>query len=276
MTSQVPIVNLRLLNSGGYGEVFLGQRTDNGGEVIIKFLRDAHLPHNRSAFLREIKVLARRIPGLVPLLGWDIKAARPWYMMPYVERGSLTQYAGLLNERQLHHVAQVLASTLARLHALYIVHGDVKPDNILISRGGPLVADPLGSGLGCTRLFSENHGGTPGYCAPEIRQGAPISYAGDVYSYGATLYHLDRGQRPQDGMRPDEMFAAREGHSLVEQIIIACCHPNPMFRPTMPEIVRLLAGESWESIASRRQAEGLVKVVGVVGGLFLLGKVLAD
>ena len=164
MSSQVQILNLRLLNSGGYGDVFVGQRSDNGEEVIVKYLRDAHIPHNRKAFFREVKVLARRVPGLVPLLSWDMRGTRPWYMMPYVAGGPLTQYAGLLNEGQLQRVAKELAETIARLHALHIVHGDVKPDNILVSRGGPLVADPLGSGFGCTRLFSENHGGTPGYC----------------------------------------------------------------------------------------------------------------
>ena len=276
MSSQVPIVNLRLLNSGGYGEVFIGQRSDNGQEVIVKYLRDAHLPHNRKAFFREVKILARRVSGLVPLLGWNMKAVRPWYVMPYVAGGPLTQYAGLLNERQLQHIAKELAGTLARLHALYIVHGDVKPDNVLVSRGGPLVADPLGSGFGCTALFSENHGGTPGYCAPEIRQGGAISYAGDVYSFGATLYHLATGQRPQDGMRLDHVFSAKQSRSLIEEIVIACCQPDASSRPTMSEVVRILAGESWESIASRRKAEELVKVVGVVGGLLLLGRMLSD
>ena len=92
--------------------------------------------------------------------------------------------------------------TLANLHAGYDVHGDVKPDNVLVTQEGRLqVADPLGNGSVFTMLFFENHGGTPGYWAPEVRAGGPISYAGDVHSYGATLYELLTGRRPRDGQR---------------------------------------------------------------------------
>ena len=118
--------------------------------------------------------------------------------------GSLTRYAGRLTENQLHAVAADVGRTLAVLHAGYVAHGDIKPDNILVSQDGRLqVADPLGNGVGCTVLFSEHHGGTPGYWAPEVCAGGPISYAAEVYSYGATLYELLTGRKPQDGRRLD-------------------------------------------------------------------------
>ena len=201
MSSQVVII--RALHSGGNGDLFIGQRRDTHEYVVVKYLREWHLPHTRRAFAREVRVLGRRLGGLMPLLFADTEAQHPYYVMPYLMGGSLTRYAGTLADSQLQAIATELAGTLANLHAGYDVHGDVKPDNVLVTQEGRLqVADPLGNGSVFTMLFFENHGGTPGYWAPEVRAGGPISYAGDVHSYGATLYELLTGRRPRDGQRP--------------------------------------------------------------------------
>jgi len=119
-------------------------------------------------------------------------------------------------------------------------------------------------------LFSENCGGTPGYCAPEIRAGASISRAGDVYSFGATLHHLVTGCRPQVGQRPDP---SSDGYAIapkIREVVSACCHWNPNARPTMQEVLRILAGEQWADIQARkRQVEGFV-AAGCLVGLVVL------
>jgi eukaryotic-like serine/threonine-protein kinase len=169
---------LRRLSCGGYGDVYLGRLLPGGTEVVVKYLRDYHLPHCRKAFERELQILSRRLPGLIPVLCADLTAQPPYYVMPYLKAGTLTQYAGRLTEQQLHAVAMDLARTLAGLHSVFEADGDVKPDNVLVTNDGHLqVADPLGNGGLLTMLFSENCGGTPGYCAPEIRAGGSISRA---------------------------------------------------------------------------------------------------
>jgi serine/threonine protein kinase len=75
---------IRPLKPGGYGDLFLAQRTDTGDQIVIKYLRDAHLPHARRAFAREVRILSRRLPGLVRLLAWDLNADPPYYLMPYL------------------------------------------------------------------------------------------------------------------------------------------------------------------------------------------------
>lgn len=271
------IVDMRPLRMGGNGDLFLGRRGDNGEFVVVKYLRDHHLSHVRRAFAREVRILRRRFRGLVPVLFADPDGPRPYYVMPYLPGGSVAAHAGRLSAGQLQTVATEVATALADLHAQWIAHGDVKPDNILLSADGHLsVADPLGNGLGCTMLFSENHGGTPGYWAPEVAAGGEISRPGDVYSYGATLYHLSTGARPRDGQRLDPP-PGYESAPKIWEIIAACCQANPSGRPSMREVLRMLRGERWVDIETeRRQRHGLVTAACVVGGLFLVTAALRE
>jgi eukaryotic-like serine/threonine-protein kinase len=270
------ILNLRALNSGGNGDLFMGQRSDNGEPVVVKYLREYHLPHARKAFVREVGILARNLQGLIPLLFADTAAERPYYAMPYQSGGALSQYAGRLTDGQLQIIAADLACTLANLHAAYEAHGDVKPDNVLVTHDGRLhIADPLGNGTVFTILFSENQGGTPGYWAPEIRAGGSISRAGDVYSYGATMYHLLTGRKPQDGQRLDPGSQGYLNAPKIQQLITACCQSNPNARPNMLEVLRILRGERWSGIqATRKQRQEFATVAVGIGVLALLGAAL--
>ncbi|MGB7603144.1 MAG: serine/threonine-protein kinase [Candidatus Sulfotelmatobacter sp.] len=272
-----PIVNLRPLQAGGNGDLYVGQRSDTGEYVVVKYLREHHLSHARKAFAREIRILGRQLRGLVPLLSSDLASGRPYYVMPYLPGGPLTQYAGRLLDGQLHAVAMEIAMTLATLHAANIAHGDIKPDNILVTHDGHLqVADPLGNGVGCTMLFSQNRGGTPGYWAPEVCAGAPISGPADVYSYGALLYQLLTGRKPNDGQKLDPVSEGYVNAPIVIQVIVACCCNIPAARPTMQEVLRILRGEKWADIqAERKKREEQIAAISVFGALAALVFALA-
>lgn len=271
------VVNLQPLHSGGNGDLFVGQRSDSGEHAVVKYLREYQSVHARKAFAREVGVLARKLRGFVALLGSDTDAERPYYVMPYLKGGALTRYAGRLTNEQLQNIAAELARTLANLHGVYEAHGDVKPDNILVTQDGQLqVADPLGNGSVFTMLFSENRGGTPGYCAPEIRAGGSISRAADVFSFGATMYHLQSGRRPQEGHRlylsPQDYARAPK----VCEIIAACCQCEPQSRPTIHEVLRILGGVRWADIQTeRKQRQELATAACVIGLLVFLGAALS-
>jgi serine/threonine protein kinase len=243
------VVNLRMYRSGGNGDLYLGQRSDTGEWVVVKFLRESHLEHCRKAFAREVRVLQRKSHGMIQLLAWNLAVERPFYVMPYLEGGPLSQHAGRLGAAQLQQVAENLAVTLANLHIAFDLHGDFKPDNVLLTKQGLLqVADPLGNGTLFTILFAENRGGTPGYMAPEIMAGGTISRASDVYSYGATIYHLLTGKVPQHGQRLDPASERCDYAPRMCELVTVCCDPNPSVRPTMQEVLQMLHGKSWESI----------------------------
>jgi serine/threonine protein kinase len=221
--------------------------------------------------------LSQKLNGLVPLLSYCMDGERPYYVMPYFVRGPLTRYAGKLPPENLNAVAMALATTLAGLHARNISHGDIKPDNILVSNDGNLqVGDPLGNGFGCTVLFSQNHGGTPGYWAPEVKAGGPISNPGDSFSYAATLSHLITGLKPEDGQRFDQLSRWYPNLSKICEIISACSQLDPNARATMPEVLRMLKGETWTDIqASRKQVQDLLKFAAVGGALVLFLRIFA-
>ena len=68
MSAKVLAINLRFIQAGGYGNVFRADRSDNGGAVAVKYLREHRDPHARKAFSQQVRILARKIPGMVSLL----------------------------------------------------------------------------------------------------------------------------------------------------------------------------------------------------------------
>lgn len=271
------IKNLRPLGAGGYGDVFLGDVSETGQTVVVKFLRDYRVPHARRAFEREVRILRRQMNGMVPLLFADMNAQPPYYTMPCLN-GTLTRYAGRLTESQINAVATRIASTILSLHSSGETHGDIKPDNILVSAQGDLhVGDPLGSGVAFTLFFSDKHGGTPGYWAPEVRIGQAISRTADAYSFGATLCHLMTGQRPQDNQRFDNLCREYPAFPTICEIITVCCQLDPCARPSMQEVLRMLRGDTWKFIRAERarQQEAISDVLSL-GALVLCGVLLAN
>lgn len=273
MNVQFHFVIIQDLQAGGYGDVKLARRVDTNELVVVKYLREHQNLEARRIFEREIRILGRNLPGLIRLLGRNADPnTKPFYVMPYLPSGHMTRWAGRLSPDQLGHVARQLARALGRLHAANIAHGDVKPDNVLLGPDGECqVADPLGNGLGCTVLFSENRGGTPGYCAPEIVAGSQISNEGDVYSLGATIYHLATGVVPRDGEQLGELIARYDVPDVIKNAVAACCDAEPANRPSMIEVVRILQGESWGDIqTSKSEAKGWAVLGGIALALLLM------
>jgi serine/threonine protein kinase len=253
------------LGGGGRGEVFLGQIIPTREAVVVKYPRNPEHPSVRRRFAREVRILARQFSGFVSLLAFDVDGPRPYYVMRFLRNGSIAKHRGRLSEAQLFAVASELSSTLTELHAAGIAHGDVKPDNVLISDERRVVlADPLGNGWGCTMMFSNDCGGTPGYWAPEIQAGQPISAAGDMYSFGVSLHELATGQCPVDGLSPNMALTAKFDPRL-RDIIGACCSANSGERPLAKDIATLLSGHAWQDVKkARRQGQVGLFVVGLL------------
>jgi serine/threonine protein kinase len=275
MNGKAKIELVRFINSGGRGDVHLGYVRATRRRVAVKYLRDRHIPHERRAFYREIDTLAKQLPGMVELLGFNKLADPPYYVMEYLGGGTLSQYAGRFSEKQLIPLAIGLANVLATFHSHCGAHGDYKPDNILAAQDGKLkLGDPAGNGFGFSVLLAPARGGTPGYWAPEIRSNGTVSREADVYSFGATLYHLVTGQRPVDGQALDPLAHGYRCPPRLREVILLCGRRNPKTRPTIQQVVRVLSGESWATICAEAQQQ-LERQNGLLGLALAFGLVFA-
>ncbi|GHG83638.1 hypothetical protein GCM10018779_66820 [Streptomyces griseocarneus] len=189
------------LASGGMGRVFLARSLRDGGLAAVKtLLAEGEISAtDRKRFAREVKV-ARRAEGVhtAMVLDADPDAPRPWMATEYIPAPSLTELvrrAGPLTGAAARWVTRGTLEALAELHRHGIVHRDVKPHNLLLPLGGPRLIDfgiSHASDLTRTQLTL----GTMAFTSPEQARGEPSTAASDVYSLGATLFHLAVGRAP--------------------------------------------------------------------------------
>ena len=200
----IPTINvpgltvIRCLGEGAYGSVWLAREKNTGKLVAVKvYLHRGGL--DWSLLSREVEKLAvlytsRNIVGLLDV-GWD--SDPPYYVMEYLERGSL---AGLLADgplpaREAVRIARGILQALVHAHGSGILHCDLKPANVLLDSD----LEPRLCDFGQSRLSYEQDPalGTLFYMAPEQADLKAVPDARwDVYALGAVLYHLLCGDPP--------------------------------------------------------------------------------
>ncbi len=212
---------LHVLGRGGMATVYLARESKHGRQVAVKVLdRDTLDDVESERFLLEIHLTARLShPHIVPLLDSGKAEGRPYYVMPFVDGGTLRvrTEAGPLDAAEAIKLAGEVADALAYAHAQGVLHRDVKPENIILSGRSAVVTD-----FGLARALQavdEVDGrpadmvaglGTPAYMSPEqAAGGSEIDERSDVYSLGAVLYEMLTGEPPFTGATPLAVIAKR-------------------------------------------------------------------
>ncbi|MGM0349748.1 serine/threonine-protein kinase, partial [Streptomyces sp. Adlamb9] len=247
------------LGAGGMGRVYLG-RSAGGRTVAVKIVHPqlALDEEFRARFRREVAA-ARRVGGAwtAPVLDADPDAPVPWVATAYAAGPSLAAAvtdAGPLPEHTVRALAAGLAEALAAVHALGLVHRDVKPSNVLLTLDGPLLIDfGIARATDGTASLTATGAsvGSPGYMAPEQILGAGVLGAADVFSLGAVLTYAATGQAPFPGdssaallykvvhEEPELGSLSGELRSVAE----ACLAKDPSARPAPAEVGHRLAPE---------------------------------
>jgi hypothetical protein len=249
-----PYQLLGRLGAGGMGRVFLGVSAA-GRPVAVKVVHAelAADPEFRARFSTEVAA-ARKVSGLFTALvvDADVDAPVPWLATAYVAGPSLSEAvrdSGPLTAWSLLALAAGLAKSLTAIHAAGVVHGDLKPSNVLLAPDGPRVID-FGISQAAEVAPLAQAGlvvGTPSYMAPEQAAGEEVGPRSDVFSLGAVLAFAATGRKPF-GVGPPAAVLERvvrvaadleDAPAEVRPLIEQCLAKDPLRRPTAAE---LLAG----------------------------------
>jgi serine/threonine protein kinase len=204
-----------LLGSGGMGQVFRARHIHLGRRVALKLMHE-HLAHNpifQERFLHEARTIAAlQHPHIIEIYDFvvDGQAGRAYLVMEFAEYGSLRAWLrqhrshdrgwSLLTVLDLLHQA---SEALAHAHTQGVIHGDIKPDNLLLATA----SSPSGLTLkvadfGLAHIAESEHSvgarqiGSPAYMSPEQCQGLPLDPRSDIYTFGVVLYEVTVGRRP--------------------------------------------------------------------------------
>ncbi|MFT3769458.1 MAG: protein kinase [Minicystis sp.] len=266
---------LALLGTGGMGTVYRARDRELEEYVALKVLRRdlVDAPGILERFRREVK-LARRVTHRNVARVFDIgeHAGEKFLTMEFVDGEPLSAALareGALSVPRAIEIARAIADGLAGAHAAGVVHRDLKPDNVLISKDGRVVITDFGIARGAVEIAgaSSTMGallGTPAYMAPEQVEGrGDIDARADVYAFGALLYELFTGARAWPGESPFAVASARLQHAP----------PDPRLkRPSLPAA----CAEVTLHCLARRPEDRPASIAQVVADLAIIAVATSD
>jgi serine/threonine-protein kinase len=200
---------LAKIGQGGLAEVYRAQDVALGRLIAVKALRREYVvdPAFLVRFHREAQSAAGLThPNIVGVHDFGQDQGRPYIVMEYVpgrDLGTILQEGGPLSVDQAVDICQQICAAVGYAHRAGLVHGDMKPGNVLITPDGraKVVDFGLARALGESAMDEEGElvWGTPAYFAPEQAAGDNVVPATDVYAIGVILYEMLTGRLPFSG-----------------------------------------------------------------------------
>ncbi len=262
-----------LISIGGMGELYLAEDTRSRGAVVLKILR-RHLTADASAverFEREAHAAgALDHPNIVKIYEFGKSDTGAFIAMEWVDGQTwrALMSAGEVPLTIAGDWSGQAARALAVAHEAGIVHRDIKPDNIMLSKTGAVKILDFGlarlgenvlpdvEASGASGTISGTLSGTLPYMSPEVLRGERASSASDVFSFASVLHELFTGHHPFAGETPLDVFEA-----------IECRTPAPPSsrRPGIPPaldrlLLAMLAGEQEKRPSSSSVAAELAAI----------------
>lgn len=260
----------RVLGHGGMGTVYLASRADHEYEkrVAIKLIKSGLATENlMTRFRVERQILAKLDhPNIARMFdGGVTEAGEPYFVMEYVAGAlPLDEYCdeNELNVRQRLEVFRQVCEAVQYAHRFLVVHRDLKPGNVLVSRHGLVklmdfgIAKDLMAGAVSEQALDAGYGRsmTPRYASPEQMNGGAIGTASDIYSLGVILYELLTGCAPYHAGDHDLEELRRQ--VCEEEPVGMQRRLTPRNEPGLSEVQRqqLLRARGWKNLRAMRGA----------------------
>eukprot|EP01112_Ceratiomyxa_fruticulosa_P008417 TRINITY_DN2181_c0_g1_i2.p1 TRINITY_DN2181_c0_g1~~TRINITY_DN2181_c0_g1_i2.p1 ORF type:complete len:769 (+),score=147.27 TRINITY_DN2181_c0_g1_i2:1067-3373(+) len=248
------------LGSGGFATVYSARL--HGSLVAVKEIKEKMDEKVKNDFTNEVSVMARlRHPNIVMLLG--MVEEPPSIILPLMEKGSLDSVmkreSGKIGWQTKIKFFLEAARGLAFIHGHNVIHGDLKPQNILVDENNVVHISDFG--LSKTKSSATMHASTtvPGFslyfAAPEVFATGKMSPASDVYSFGIILWNVTAERPPYEdqiihpfqmmlqvqlGTRPKISTLPKSTPEEFKNLIVKCWDPTPNNRPTFLEVLETL------------------------------------
>ena len=267
----------RRISFGGMGEVYEAQHRLLRRPTAIKLVLPAKVGADTlDRFEREVQATSQ-LTHANTIAVFDYGRSEDgvfYYAMEYLDGIDLERlvqrYGAQPHARVLAILSQV-AGALHEAHTKNFVHRDVKPGNIMLCERGtvPDVAKVLDFGLVKEIAQDTEHTqkmhivGTPGYIAPEIVSGSPVSPSADIYSLGAVAYLLLTGRRPFEGNNAIDVCVQHVTKPVpaldrvppaLARLVERCLAKAPEARPTalaLSEELRQIQASDWSETQAR-------------------------
>ncbi|WP_336205946.1 serine/threonine-protein kinase [Nonomuraea sp. LPB2021202275-12-8] len=247
---------LRRLGEGGMGVVHLAV-DPQGRQVAVKVLRAEVAGDEvaRRRLSREVETMRRvRSKFIAEVLDADVTGHRPYIVTRYVPGRPLDEIIkndGPLDLPALVKIAHGVATALAAVHSVGVIHRDLKPGNVLILDGEPVLIDfGIAQAVDATRLTQTGMFiGTPGYLAPEIIEGQEAGPEVDIHAWAGTLLYAGTGQPPFGKGTLEMIFYnitagkadVSAAPAAIQPLLKAAFQRNPAKRPKAAELAEQTA-----------------------------------
>jgi tRNA A-37 threonylcarbamoyl transferase component Bud32/tetratricopeptide (TPR) repeat protein len=246
----------RELGYGATSQVYLARDLANERRVAVKLLREEFAENiGADRFLREIRLIGTLDhPAIVGLLDSGVHEGRPFYVLPYMEGGTLRERLQAERQLPIQDVVAIgvrVAEALEFAHHRNVIHRDVKPENILFHDGKACLAD-FGIARAIERLTGDmttSTGvvrGTPAYMSPEQAAGErDIDGRSDIYSLACVLYEALAGV---------PAFVGPTSQSVLQQRIVHQPRDVTVYRPTVPPSLERALNRALATVPGDRYA----------------------
>ena len=236
---------VKRLGQGAFSEVWKAEDTETGNlTVALKvYAPEKGLDEDGAKIFSEEFAIVFDVhhSNLLTPTYYAKENNSPYLVLPFCEQGNATRLIGKADERQVAQFLHDVSSALAYLHAKDIIHQDIKPDNVLIDDEGNFLVTDFGISTRIRSTLRKTVGdkksaGTRAYMGPErfSKNPDPIK-ASDIWSFGATLFELMKGDVPfgEDG-------------GLVQKMGAETPDVPGAYSPELKQLVeRCLAKETW-------------------------------